>query len=259
MKNVRIKLNIINIIAFSLTAIIIFSGSRAINKLENNIDKIQKSAEDIWREQAQSHIEQTIRTFNNDINSGFVDPHNDESVAAWIRKNYTNVGSIHSNGWVGEIGSGDIIDDQHISRMVIKNSDADGKRRIISDNFLYDDKNKEQIDKIVELIMDGKTPKHGDSIKYEVNGNIEWIEYNYYPLLGGLDGEHRTVYGQSNDVYKRYVFVLGVRACDVYNKYSEIILNQENIIILLYIIMFASCFFSIILMSVLFYKYAYTY
>lgn len=259
MKNTRIKLNIINIIVFSLAAIIIFSGSRAISKLENNIDMTKISIEEQWREQAQAHIEHTIRAFDNDINSGFVDPHNDESVAEWVRKNYTNIGGIHSNGWVGDIGSGDIIDDQCISRMVIKNSDKDNKKRIISDNFLYDDKNKDQIDKIIKLIMNGKTPKYGDAIQYEIDGTTEWIEFNYYPLLGGLDREYRTIYGKENQTYKRYVFVIGVRSSDIYYKCSEIILNQKCTIILLYIIMFASCFFSIILMSVLFYKYVYTY
>lgn len=260
MKNTRMKLNLVNIITFSLTVIIIFAGSRTISRLEHSMYKLSKSAENSWREQARANIEHTIYTLNNDIKNGYVDPHDDESMVKWVRENYTGLRGtgLHSSSWVGEIGSGNIIDDQCNARMVIEKSNG-VNRKIISDNFITDTENNDQIDKIISLIQEGKSSKYGDRVFYDINGVPEWIEFNYYPLFGGIDGEYSTTYGEPNGDYKRYVFVLSVKSDNINSKYTELLNNQRSAIILVYVIMFSACLFSIILMSILFYKYRYTY
>lgn len=248
MSKIRIRLNIINIAIFTLVALIIYSGSAVISRTRDNIDTLEYTIEQHWRQQARLSINHTIKVFDSDIHEGLVDPYNNNSVSKWADTNFNKLynGSGITNNWIGELGSGKILDN-NTSKLVIKSDDTS---KIFADKYTNYD-NSDNIIKIIEKIKSGTPTDYNDNIWCSIDGMPEWIEYSYYPIYTGLDGAHEIIDGEKNENYRRFVFVLGTKSSEVLKHYSGIINKQKNIILFIYITIILSFISSIIFMFII--------
>lgn len=248
----QIKLNILNIVVFTIIGIILFTGSRAIYTIETSVDILKSQLEQHWREQARNTLDDVINQFDNDSTNGLIDLYDNASIGSWTNIHFSGIrnGGPTSDGWVAELASEEFIDDQ--------SEDCSRDEFEINGRFFKDEAimhvDPELAEKVLNRIRSGEPTKYGENIWWNFDGEPEWIEFKFYPIKRGLGGEPRTIGGIKNESFRRFVFVLGTQSDEIYAPYKSYILRQESIIKYLYILITTSFISSIIFMFVVIFK-----
>lgn len=236
-----IKLNAINLLIFSICFMILVISNLCINKVNNNINVLKNNIEQHWREQARHTIDHSLLQLKTDHHNNLVNIYDNTSLNNWAVNRVDGIrnGSESSRGWLGKLEfKGDKLDNIDVIYN-IENIKC----------FTYDLRSHENIiinDEVMQLRL-GKPNENGDHQKWDINGDIIWIEYDF--LIDTLEENKDT------NICEKVIMTIEIHSKEIFSRYNTYFNKQQGLIYCVYTILISSIILCITVLSIIVIKY----
>lgn len=244
-----IILGILSIVFMSL----LFSAGYVISIIQNYQTEFKSSIEQQKRADARLLLRDVIDRFDHSIKTKQVDPSSIESVSNWATYNFDGLrnGSIHSNGFILELGTEKYISSNNTIYQAIISNKSDK----LSTDILFNNNISKISKDAYERIKVGLSSTDTDNVSLKENLKIEWLEWAVYPtaISIGVNDEPKTIDGVRNSHYRKYVFLLKTDQSEVYKSYESVLKTLSFLIKCIYGLLILGFVFLVSIMFFLVY------
>jgi len=230
-----LKLNIVLILICAVFMGTLLLAGYSINIIKSYKSNLKTTIEQRKRADARLLLKDVIDRFDYAVNTKQVDPSSIKSVSNWAAYNFSGLrnGGATSDGFIIELGTEQYISDSSVSYKVLVNESRTMKSEI--PNHTRPDLATKAFDKM----RLGLNTTYGDNVTWNYNGSNEWLEWAVYPtaISIGINDEPRTLNGEKNDKYRKYIFILRTEEKEIYTPYQYIFDGTDYLIHIIYILL----------------------
>ena len=239
---------ILQILIFTTMIGLLFVTTKSsiiLSNFTNFESQILSDIEQTERNQARMQLENIRNIAIQDIQNGQLNVNDKYSMQLWAKKNVSCLlnGGPTGDAFMIELGTEQFIWDG--------SPDCSKTEFIKNGRYMKDEiemhKNKEQADKMLNLMILWIDTKLGDNYWWQFDDAVEWLEWIVIPIdKYGFNGEASTIGGLKNTEYKKLIIVLGTQSDEATYSYKESVKSVHTIKMDLYVTLGGAIIFNIL-------------